>query len=202
MKIEANMNHEKMITQQKPVHIIALSGGTANALRYFIHDTDMDRISYINAMCRAHYPENVEYVPFQLLDKDKDRNGQFAENADKLRELPYHIWQLFHRDEHFILLVSLGGVQGSLLAKKIYYYLVDHQKSFNIIGSMPFRFEAPCNTARAKSVAREFRFDPRITLFHLNELGRRYGNMKLSVAFRNADLEFYYYFKEQMLSPA
>lgn len=189
-----------MITSQKTIHIIALSGGAANALQYFINDADTDRISYVNATDRPYCPENVQYIPFQLQGSGEDRNQQFADNAEKLRELPYHIRKLFAGEEHFILLVSLGGVQGSLLARSIYYHLVDEQKSFTMIGSLPFCFEAPYNMARAKEVAQNFRFDPRVILFHLEELRRRYGNMKLDGAFRNADLEFYYYFKEQVLN--
>lgn len=179
------------------VHLVSLSGGAANALKPFMDDNTVDKISCINATSRSWYPSKVNFVPIHLSSPNNSRDEQFWWHNHEIRHLPRKISTLFESNQLYVLLVSLGGVQGSLLARKIYRYLIEKKRQFAIIGSIPFRFES-ANIYRGYEVARDLADDSRVKLFPLEDIRRKYGKINLTEAFKMADQTFYEKYKDIM----
>lgn len=93
---------------------------------------------------------------------------------------------VFDSNEHFIILVGLGGLTGTLLGKSIFKLLNNRNANFEFIFSFPFKGEGKMRIARAKSAFEEFKDYRQFKSFCLDDL-IEYGNLTVCDAFRKAN---------------
>ena len=172
-------------------NFIALGNGATMALGYIHKRGIKGNFVYINDEEKNNFTEDVSFIPYKV---PFDYSDTHKLKKFRLR-IPEKISSIFlvnqpYTIKRFYIFVALGGVNGSMLAQKLYLLLIKNKIDFIIIGSYPFSFEGAERKKFAKKITEKFNQD-NFTYFHGDDIGYIYWNMNLKKSLKKLDHHFY-----------
>ncbi len=173
--------------QKKKIHIIGIGGAGGNILEYIYSKNFDAKYTYIATPDRKSFLQGINKVMFYKQENYQE-NKSWVYKRNILTE---SIKSIFKKDEYYILVAGLGAYTGSLLIRDLYYYLSEQKKPFTAFASYPFRYEGKMRKEHAKTIISEIADNLNFTIFNLEYIRQKYGNMPVHMALKKADEMFY-----------
>ena len=175
------------LANDKNLHIIGLGGGGCNALEYYYKQGVQAKFTCISEPRRPHLDSKISFIEYA-----QPKPFYYEDDWSNIElTIPSEVKSVFDADEHFIILLGLGGVSGTLLGKSLFHYLLIKNKSFDFICSYPFRNEGSKRVIQAKSAFKEFDKYGQFNAFRMENLRNESEDLTISEAFRKADEHSY-----------
>jgi len=169
-----------------PIHFIGLGKSGSLIITEFLHGNFKGIYTSI---------ENNPTVFDSSVIKRIDFNCNNLENQPLSKE----IQNVFVENHHYLLIAPLGGMTGTLLAKKLYAFLNLRQQKFSMVVSTPFKFEGPRRTKMAHDFLNDVENDKRVSIIRFQDIRYKYGNMVLRDAYTKGRELFYETCVSQMI---
>jgi cell division GTPase FtsZ len=168
-----------------PIHIIGLGGAGCNALELIYKKGIKATYTCISSPVRHYLPNEIKFIYFESPEMI------YAVNSGMKIHLPDEIKNIFIKANQYLLLTGLGGYAGSSLIKPIIDKLIQEQKKFNAICSLPFNFEGPMRKSISEQVVLEYKHLNNFRYFESEMFRNDLTCKSVADAFRKVDEQFY-----------
>jgi cell division GTPase FtsZ len=173
--------------ESKSIHFIGIGGAGSNGVEFLHKKGIQAKYTCISNPVRENLPSAINFI-------------HFIPPGEKYSEMkpPAEVLEIFDRDDQFVLLAGLGGYTGTYMTEQLTHFLQAKKKSFMTICSLPFHFEGQKKRERSEQMLHKLQSSANFFSFDLQDIKKRYGNMKLNIAFERADEQFYEIFKTNL----
>lgn len=179
---ESNQAYNSKKRIDKNLHIVGLGGGGSNMLGYY-HMQGLQAEYTCISDEQLNTNSEIRFINYNYPKWDYSVDDW----SDYNLTLPAEVKSLFETNEHFVILIGLGGFIGTLLGKSIFHYLNSRNNDFVFICSYPFVEEGKKRKVHAESAFKEFKEFSQFKSFRLSNAIKEYRNLKLTEGFRKAD---------------
>jgi hypothetical protein len=159
-------------------HIIGLGSSAAHILEYFSKQEPQLKFTLLDT------EKHEVLLPVRVLQLDAD-----GMRTEKLFQL-FH--KLFSRHGHYVLVVALGGNNGTTLFNALTAWLQTQtqKQNWDAIASLPFAFEGHHSRQMAENAIAEANKQQNIHIFELESIRLQYGHLLMEKAMEKADGRF------------
>ena len=176
------------------LHFIGLGGAGCNIIEHIHKKGITARYTCITSPERPKLPADIEFIQFG--PAGHDYHTYKVEMKDL--EITDDIQNLFNSDSMFVLFAGFGGTTGTNLTRQLSTLLHQNNKKFMVIHTMPFNFEGASRNAFALKTEQAMDGISNVHSFNLEVIRKNYGNVKLNVAFQQADEHCYQLFRKNV----
>ncbi len=175
------------IKQKKQLHFVGLGGAGCNAIEFIQQRIPEAKFTCITTPDRPKLADSIHFINSGELSWDAlEVMKIFRQNENPKTEIKV-LNKFFEADETYIILIGLGGGDGTILSRFLFEKLKNENKEFYLVATTPFNFEGNKRIQLSDWALRYFENDKRTVIISNEYIREQYGNMTIENAFRKAD---------------
>lgn len=128
-------------------HFIGMGGGGSNILQTLNKEMPSGKFTMVSDPIREFLPDSIEFIHFvKPIVKPTMRIFQNdVEDSEMYRnlKLPSALLNRIDKDQHVILISSLGGYTGTILLDALISYCIKNGIRYSVFCGWPLKFEGP-----------------------------------------------------------